>query len=416
MTIGQRIAQLRRERGMSQEELGEAMGVSRQAISKWESDAALPEVEKLIALSRLFAIPVGQLLGVEEPARGGDPDQADTLSGDQEAQERRAADLAEEVLRRYVEAQYSPPVKPQKRRWKVWAAGAAAVVIAAVCVGQIVDSFQNQIVDLRRQLNDINRSQIDVNNQVSSITSQVEEALASPASRLVNYEMSMEKLDLKGGTARIRVQITPKSIRESESMEFVASDGKTSWRAELLPAQDELSLTAELTLPLADGIRYYVAFQGEAGQETEELTQSGEFSYLAENTSLRIENESGGGWFYSDTSQSVIFQDYEVRIYHFSKMLWVEEDPPRLEQCSLLIYRDDTLRETLPLEPEWKEEDSSLYSLSLEGKVVPCGRDQSIRLVAVGEDSYGRSTALELITCFPDGREIPLNEVLDDVG
>lgn len=110
-------------------------------------------------------------------------------------------------------------------------------MIAAVCVGQIVDSFQNQIVDLRRQLNDINRSQIDVNNQVSSITSQVEEALASQASRLVNYEMSMEKLDLKGGTARIRVQITPKSIRESESMEFVASDGKTSWRAELLPAR-----------------------------------------------------------------------------------------------------------------------------------------------------------------------------------
>lgn len=68
MTIGQRIAQLRKERGMSQEELGEAMGVSRQAISKWESDAALPEVEKLIALSRLFSIPVGQLLGVEEPA------------------------------------------------------------------------------------------------------------------------------------------------------------------------------------------------------------------------------------------------------------------------------------------------------------------------------------------------------------
>ena len=102
----------------------------------------------------------------------------------------------------------------------------------------------------------------------------------------------------------------------------------------------------------------------------------------------------------------MIFQDYEVRIYHSPKMLWVEETPPKLEQCSLLIYRDDTLLETLPLEPEWEEEDFSLYSLSLEGKAVPCGRDQSIRLVAEGEDSYGRSTALELITCFPDGREI----------
>lgn len=66
MTIGQRIAQNRKNLGLSQEALGERLGVSRQSIYKWESDAALPEVEKLIALSRLFGISVGALLGVEE--------------------------------------------------------------------------------------------------------------------------------------------------------------------------------------------------------------------------------------------------------------------------------------------------------------------------------------------------------------
>ena len=68
MTIGQTIAAERRKLGLSQEQLGEKMGVTRQSISKWESDAALPELEKLIALSRLFRMPVGQLLGIEEPA------------------------------------------------------------------------------------------------------------------------------------------------------------------------------------------------------------------------------------------------------------------------------------------------------------------------------------------------------------
>ena len=65
-TIGQRISQCRRDAGLSQEALGEKMGVSRQAISKWEADAAIPEIDKLISLSRLFGVSVGWLLGVEE--------------------------------------------------------------------------------------------------------------------------------------------------------------------------------------------------------------------------------------------------------------------------------------------------------------------------------------------------------------
>ena len=66
MTIGQRIACKRKELALSQEALGEALGVSRQAIYKWESDTALPEIDKLISLSKLFGVSVGWLLGVEE--------------------------------------------------------------------------------------------------------------------------------------------------------------------------------------------------------------------------------------------------------------------------------------------------------------------------------------------------------------
>ena len=59
MTIGQRIAQRRKALGLSQEQLGAQLGVSRQAIYKWESDAALPEIEKLVTLSRRFSVSVG---------------------------------------------------------------------------------------------------------------------------------------------------------------------------------------------------------------------------------------------------------------------------------------------------------------------------------------------------------------------
>ena len=64
MTTGQRIAQKRKELELSQEALGAELGVSRQSIYKWESDSALPEIDKLVALSRRFGVTAGWLLGV----------------------------------------------------------------------------------------------------------------------------------------------------------------------------------------------------------------------------------------------------------------------------------------------------------------------------------------------------------------
>ena len=71
MTLGQRIQAGRTALELSQEGLGEKLGVSRQAVSKWEADAAVPDTDKLIALSRLFGVTLNQLLQVEEPAGAG---------------------------------------------------------------------------------------------------------------------------------------------------------------------------------------------------------------------------------------------------------------------------------------------------------------------------------------------------------
>ena len=69
-TLGRRIQEGRRAAGLSQEALGERLNVSRQAVSKWEADAAIPELEKLIAMSRVFGVSIGELLGVEPPEKG----------------------------------------------------------------------------------------------------------------------------------------------------------------------------------------------------------------------------------------------------------------------------------------------------------------------------------------------------------
>ena len=67
MTIGKRIALLRKEKGLTQEELASHMGVSPQAVSKWENDQTCPDISALPKLSKLLGVTVDELLeGREE--------------------------------------------------------------------------------------------------------------------------------------------------------------------------------------------------------------------------------------------------------------------------------------------------------------------------------------------------------------
>ena len=62
MSFGENLKNVRKQRGITQEELSEILGVSRQAISKWESDSGYPETEKLIVISKTLNISIDYLL------------------------------------------------------------------------------------------------------------------------------------------------------------------------------------------------------------------------------------------------------------------------------------------------------------------------------------------------------------------
>lgn len=68
MTLAEKIALLRRQSGQSQEALADRLCVSRQAVSKWESGASVPELDKLLALSEVFGVSTDYLLKDDEPA------------------------------------------------------------------------------------------------------------------------------------------------------------------------------------------------------------------------------------------------------------------------------------------------------------------------------------------------------------
>ena len=63
MELSEKILQLRKALGLSQEQLAEQVGVSRQSISKWETGQSVPELDKLVILSQVFGVSTDELLG-----------------------------------------------------------------------------------------------------------------------------------------------------------------------------------------------------------------------------------------------------------------------------------------------------------------------------------------------------------------
>ena len=72
MTIADRIQSLRKAKGMSQEELADRVGVSRQAVSKWESEQATPDLDKVVIMSDIFEVTTDYLLKGIEPVKTDD--------------------------------------------------------------------------------------------------------------------------------------------------------------------------------------------------------------------------------------------------------------------------------------------------------------------------------------------------------
>ena len=118
MTLGERISQRRKLLGLSQEALGEKVNVSRQAIYKWESDQAIPELDKLITLTKVFSVSIGWLVCEEEPEQREE-------KGTQPEQER--VGITREELEAYLDRLKDITAgQPKPKKWP-------SVLIAVLC-------------------------------------------------------------------------------------------------------------------------------------------------------------------------------------------------------------------------------------------------------------------------------------------
>ena len=244
MTVGKVIMTKRKELGLSQEALGEKLGVSRQAIYKWESDAALPEIEKLVALSRIFSVTVGELLGVEEPGGPAAAEPAELTP----AQIR----MVEEIVDRYRAElpQTAPEPSKKRRRWKLLAAVAVVALLGGTFLhmSERLNRLQNNYQSLQNAVGGINNQ---VSGQIQGITHRVEEVLNQVNSFTTEQGAEVVTADLKAGTVTIHLHATPKTYNQGMTARFTAvCEGKQTV-AEGVPGENR-SFTADVTLPLTD--------------------------------------------------------------------------------------------------------------------------------------------------------------------
>lgn len=272
MTTGQRIALKRKEAGLSQETLGAELGVSRQSIYKWESDTALPEIDKLVALSRRFGVTVGWLLGVEEaPETASAPDSGELTDAQLK--------MVEEITERYLAAQTAP--KPRKK-WP-YVLAALAVLCAAY---NIYDSIRTIGRQFDGVYNRINQMECSMSNQVYSISGQVEEILKQQNALTADYGTELVSADLSKNAVTFSVYAVPKTYVEGMRVEFSVDNGHSSNSKTVLSEPDQNGqpvsekFSAELTCELTDDIAITAVFVMPDGtRQTQPLqTYSGLYS------------------------------------------------------------------------------------------------------------------------------------------
>ena len=261
-TLGQRIAAERKKLGLSQEALGEKMGVSRQAISKWEADGAVPEIDKLIAMSRLFGVSLGWLLGVEEepaaPATGFTEEQI-------------------ELIRRMI------PPQPASRKapWIAATIFSIAALIIALFSRPAVPNYAGEIQQLENELHAL---QSNVNSLILQQEAMMEE---NAEMLLLDHNITFGGIQ-PNGSARVIFTATPREWApgQTASLSVLLCGAKV---AEVPCTIDGAVCTATVDLPLEDGYEYHFVTTDAAGGQKFQYLVNSNCSYLKSDTTLMVE-------------------------------------------------------------------------------------------------------------------------------
>ena len=208
MTLGQNLQAARKAKGLSQETLAEQIGVSRQALGKWEKDIALPGLDNLQAAAQVLGVSVDTLLGTE--AAG--PAPAVTLDAMRDLLAARDAEQ-----------------RKHRRLWGLLGAAAAVVVVLLLVV---------QNLDYQRKMQSLTDSYAMLQSQLSSTTAdlstrmdELQDAVRQGKSTVLEWRwVPVDKLhrDVQSSWMPVLVQVTPSESTTGMTARLSVTYGDTT--------------------------------------------------------------------------------------------------------------------------------------------------------------------------------------------
>ena len=313
LTIGQRIARERKKLNISQVGLATRLDVSRQAISKWESDAAIPEIDKLISLSRLFGVSVGWLLGVEDPAS---PQEA-TFSEDHYK-------ILEELVKKY-----QTPPKPHLTVFHYLFAIGASLLIFLFLYGA-TSRLEKHILMYDASIAELDR-RLEALEALPQIT-------GTPGQLLAGYSFDLYPLTTTKSTHRVKVTFSAVPHvwgQEDTGYLCISGGGDTREPVRAACSWENGRLTAEVTLDVADGYALCFSAEHSDGSREQQILEDQRIRNLKTECTLPIRIAHGS---YAYQEGTLILKDLEVNF----NLPPIYQDPtliPNIDFCEYRLYR-----------------------------------------------------------------------------
>lgn len=251
MTLGQNIQNARKAKGMSQETLAEKIGVSRQALGKWEKDTALPGLDNLQALAAELGTGVDALLGAQ-------------------AESPAAPAVTLDALRDLLAARDAE----EKRRRRLWggAAGAAFLVLAGLLAGTALQ-YERQINALNQNYAAIQFSYAAQQADLSAQISELQDAVRMGETTVLDWRwLPADKLhrDAAGSWMPVQVQVTPRTAAAGTTARLAVRCGDDTQLYEMTAAPDGSFAAGGLVF--TDGNSYALSVQWTADGVTKSET------------------------------------------------------------------------------------------------------------------------------------------------
>ena len=233
MTTGEKIAALRRDHKLSQEALGEKLGLSRQAVSKWEADQAVPTMDNLMELSRLFGVPVDTLLRPDAPFPA---PPADENSTDAPA------------------APETPHKGVSLSRGKILAIGGAALLCVSLALNAVC---LYQIAQLKGEVHALRVQAGNVNTVYYPGTGADTGDFADSSEHMTLDPENTEQLI-------VTFSAVPRVASDGETAKFLLRGSEQSWECE---AEDDAGggYRGSLTIPMVDEYSVYLVLTDRNG-------------------------------------------------------------------------------------------------------------------------------------------------------